>query len=72
MFDLMNLCIKGSMYAFFVINRNFICVAQSLKGGKFSKIDRGCYERDGEEKPRMVDMTLTRPIPTRCNCSTVL
>ena len=72
MFDLMNLRIKGSMYEFSIINRNFICVAQLLKGGKFGKIDHRCYERDGEGKPSMVEMTLTRPIPTGCNCSTVL
>jgi hypothetical protein len=48
MFDLMNLCIKGSMYEFFVINRNWICVTQLLKGGKLSKIDHGCYEKDGD------------------------
>jgi hypothetical protein len=72
MFDLMKLCIKGSMYAFSVINRNLICVAQPLKGGKFSKIDHGFYERDGEGKPRMVKMTLTRTIPTGCNCLTIL
>jgi hypothetical protein len=35
MFDLMNLCIKGSMYEFFNINRNWICVSQLLKGGSF-------------------------------------
>ena len=60
MFDLMHLCIKGSMYEFFVINIILICVAQLVKGGKFYKIDHGCYERDGEEKPRMVEITLTR------------
>jgi hypothetical protein len=43
-----------------------------LKGGKFSKIDHGYYERYGEGKPRMVEMTLTRLVPTRCNCSTIL
>jgi hypothetical protein len=68
----MNLCIKGSMYEFYVIDRNLICVAQLLKGGKFSKIDRGSFERNGEGKPRMVDMTLTRPVPTGCNFSTFL
>jgi hypothetical protein len=72
MFDLMNLCIKGSMYEFFVINRNLICVAQLLKGGKFSKIDHGCYEIYGEGKPRMVEMIQTRTVPTGCNFSIVL
>jgi hypothetical protein len=72
MFDLTNLCIKGSMYEFSVIYRNWICVSQLLKGGNFSKIYHGCYERDGEGKPRMVEMTLTRPIPTGCNLSTIL
>jgi hypothetical protein len=43
-----------------------------VQRGKFSKIDHGFYERDGEGKPRMVEMTLTRPIPTRCDLSTVL
>jgi hypothetical protein len=52
MFDLMNLCIKVSMYNFFVINRNLICVAQLLKGGKFNKINDACYERDGEGKTK--------------------
>jgi hypothetical protein len=46
--------------------------AQLLKRGKFSKIDHGCYERDGEGKPSMVEMTLTRPVPTGSNFSTVL
>ena len=72
MFDLMNLCIKGSLYEFSVININWICVAQLLNGGEFSKIDHGCYGRYGEGKPRMVEMTLTRPVPTRCNFSTFL
>jgi hypothetical protein len=72
MFDLMDLCIKGSMYEFYVININWICVAQLLKEGYFSMIDHGFYERDGERGPRMVEMTLTRPIPIGCNCSTVL
>jgi hypothetical protein len=31
--------------------------------GEFSKIDHVFYERDGEGKPRMVEMTLTKPIP---------
>jgi hypothetical protein len=57
---------------FSVINRNLICVEQLLKGGNFSKIDHGCYERDGEGKPRMVEMTLTRLVPTGCNFSTFL
>jgi hypothetical protein len=43
-----------------------------MKGGKFSKIDHECYERDGAGKPSMVEMTLTRPIPTGSNFSTVL
>jgi hypothetical protein len=30
---LMNLCIKGAMYDFFVININWICVARLLKWG---------------------------------------
>jgi len=60
------------MYEFYVININLICVAQLLKGGNFSKIDHGFYERDDEGKTRMVEMTLTRPVPTRCNCSTFL
>jgi hypothetical protein len=72
MFDLMNLCIKGSMYEFSVINRNLICVAQLLKGRKFSKIDHGFYEKYSEGKPRMVDMILTKPIPTGCNFTTIL
>jgi hypothetical protein len=50
MFDLMNLCIKGLMYEFSIINRKWICVAQLLKEGEFSKIDHGFYERDGEGK----------------------
>ena len=49
-----------------------MCVAQLLKEGKFVKIDHACYERDGEGKPRMVEMTLTKPIPTMRNHSTVL
>ena len=72
MFDLMNLCIKGSMFEFSVINRNWICVAQLLKGGKFAKIGHGFYERYGEGKPRMVEMNLTRIVPTGCNFSIVL
>ena len=71
MFDLMNPCIKGPMYGFLLLIE-FECVAQLLKGGKFAKIDHGCYEIDGEGKPRMVEMTLTRPVLTRCNCSSVL
>jgi hypothetical protein len=40
--------------------------------GEVAKIDHVFYERYGEGKPSMVEMTLTRPIPTRCNCSIVL
>jgi hypothetical protein len=43
-----------------------------LKGENFSKIYHGFYGRDGEGKPRMVEMTLTIPVPTGYNCSTVL
>jgi hypothetical protein len=60
------------MYEFYVINRNWICVAQLLKAGEFSKIDHQCNQRDDEGKPRIVEMTLTKPVPTRCNCSTIL
>jgi hypothetical protein len=72
MFDLMNLFIKGSMYEDFVININLDMCFTTVERGEFSKIDHGCYERDGEGKPRVVEMTLTRPVPTGCNCSTVL
>jgi hypothetical protein len=60
------------MYEFSIINRNFICVAQLLKGGNFSKINHGFYEKYGEGKARMVEMTLTKLVPTGCNCSTIL
>jgi hypothetical protein len=56
----------------FLFNRNLICVAHLLKGGEFPMIDHGFYERDGEGKPRMVEMTLTKLVPTWCNFSTVL
>jgi hypothetical protein len=48
MFDLMNLCIKWSMYEFSIINRKWLCVAQLLKEMEFAKIDHGCYQIDGE------------------------
>jgi hypothetical protein len=60
------------MYELYVINRNLIYVSQLLKGGEFSKIEYGFYERDGEGKPRMVEMTLARLVPTECNFSTIL
>jgi hypothetical protein len=41
-----------------------MCCTTAERGEKFAKIDHGCYERDGEGKPSMVEMTLTRPVPT--------
>jgi hypothetical protein len=43
-----------------------------MKGIKFAKIYHGFYERDGEGKPSMVEMTLTRPVLAGCNFSIVL
>jgi hypothetical protein len=43
-----------------------------MKGEEFSKIDHGFYDKDGEGKPRMVEMNLTRPVPIGCNFSIVL
>jgi hypothetical protein len=60
------------MYEFFAINRNLMCVSQLLKGGKFSKIDHGFYKKDGEGKPRMVEMNLTKLVLIGCNFSIVL
>jgi hypothetical protein len=44
----------------------------TVERGEFSNIDHGFYERYGEGKPRMVEMILTRPIPSGCNFSIVL